>query len=60
MTLRWKDVLAKTVTNYITETKKLLKFFEIDISRLEKYRERGNPMKRTPTLKPKLEYSALT
>ena len=58
MTVRGKNVLGKTVTKYIGETKKLLRYLEVPHARLEKYKENRNPLKRNPKLKPKVEYCA--
>ena len=51
--------MKKTVTRYLGETKKLLRYFNIPHVRLANYKERTNPLQRSPKLKPKLEYCAL-
>ena len=59
MTIRGKDVLRKTVSKYISDTKKLLRYFGINHTRLANYKEKANPLKRKPKLRPKIEYCAL-
>ena len=59
ITLRGKDVLTKTVKRYIGETKKLLRYFGLDHPYLAEYREEKNPLRRSPTLRPKKEICAL-
>ena len=52
-------MLTKTVKKYIGETKKLLRFFELDHPYLAEYQEDKNPLRRSPTLRPKKEICAL-
>ena len=59
MTIRGKDILKETVSRYLGQTKKLLRYFNIPHVRLANYKERTNPLQRSPKLKPKLEYCAL-
>ena len=59
LTLRGRNILTKTFKRYLGETKKLLRYFGVAHARLNTYRDRQNPLKRTPVLKPKTEYCAL-
>ena len=59
MTIREKDILKRTVSKYLGETTKLLRYFSIPHIRLANYKEKQNPLQRAPNLKPKLEYCAL-
>ena len=52
-------MLTKTVKKYIGETKKLLRFFELEHPYLAAYQEDKNPLRRSPTLRPKKEICAL-
>ena len=59
MRIREKNILKRTVSKYLGETTKLLRYFSIPHNRLANYKEKQNPLLRTPKLKPKLEYCAL-
>ena len=59
MTVRGKDILNKTVSKYLGETRKLLRYLDVPHNRLANYTEKQNTLKRTPTLKPKVEYCDL-
>ena len=59
MTVRGKNVLRKTESKYIGETKRLLRYLGVPQAPLEEYKESRNPLQRSPKLKPKVEYCAL-
>ena len=59
MTLCGENLLRKTVSKDIGETKKLLRYLGIQHIRLENYKGEKTPLQRNPKLKPEVEYCAL-
>ena len=59
MRLRGKNVLKATFKKYLSQARRLLKFFGLSPRLLVEWKESAVPFKRNPVLKPKREYCTL-